>query len=79
MKIIQLTMVVGIHGSLIPRPHLHFRARAAKEADKHKGGKSQLGARAAGNQVRHRIDLIRIFWFNSYTKFQSHSPPISTP
>lgn len=27
------------------------RARAAKEAEKHKGGKSQLGARAAGLQV----------------------------
>ncbi|KAM3589222.1 hypothetical protein VKS41_000093 [Umbelopsis sp. WA50703] len=28
------------------------RARAAKEADKHKGGKSQLGARAAGLQFK---------------------------
>ncbi|KAI8583093.1 hypothetical protein K450DRAFT_268620 [Umbelopsis ramanniana AG] len=28
------------------------RARAAKEADKHKGGKSQLSARAAGNQMK---------------------------
>ncbi|KAG2186197.1 hypothetical protein INT43_002635, partial [Umbelopsis isabellina] len=27
-------------------------ARAAKEADKHKGGKSQLGARAAGLQFK---------------------------
>lgn len=56
----------GIPGGLITPPQLHFRARAAKEADKHKGGKSQLGARAAGNQV---IESIPYFFGHLYPKF----------